>query len=294
MSKPSPLEIAERAISDMAARGTTKKQLEQDREVFFQVCAENRELLKKVSVCVPVRPDAGVCLGLARMLSIWYGEGTPWNCLSDHMGGFIETTRAKMAYDFKFNQDEEYLLMIDNDIEPPMDLVMGLVRHQLPVVSACAMGVSAFSGPQLCFTVEDTEGKYRFPSLAKSGNIPSRGLVKAGHVGTGAVLIRRDVFEAFTFEGDDVPFFVPHAVRIKGMRTGELLLGEDLSFCNQIREKGFDCYVDMEMHCGHRKTTAMRWPRDAMDIKINASDWKIPPEGQAIALDFLEKSDATY
>jgi hypothetical protein len=249
--------------------------------LYFKQCSENRDLLKDVTVVVPVRPEGGLNVKLAQMLSIWYGEGTSWSMLNDHMGGFIEAARANIAYTFLKERTEKYLLMIDNDMEPPINLPWLLARHDLPVVGVCAMVHTHKWGPQLCFTIKDTEDNYRFPTMMHS-TIPEKGVVPVGHIGTGALLIRRDVLEAFTFKNGDVPFYVPEDIRVEGVSTGNILIGEDISFCNQIMSKGFQPYVDLEAHCGHRKTVALRWPEERIDPDLNAETWVLPTEGQMI------------
>lgn len=245
---------------------------------FFETCKQYRELLTDIHVVVPIRPGDGMNCGLSRMLSIWYGEGTGWSQLNDHMGGYIEITRANIAYDFKYNRSERFLLMIDNDMEPPIDLLLKLARHDKPVVGSPAMALSKEFGPQLCFTVLDEDGEYRFPAL-HNGPIPAKGLVRVGHCGTGAILIRRDVFDAFTFESGDIPFYVPEEARVKGAKTGHLLIGEDIAFCNALRSKGIPVFVDLEAHCGHRKTIGMLWDEAMRDPAMNADDWRVPASG---------------
>jgi len=247
---------------------------------YFKQCEENRELLSKIQVVVPVRPADGMAIKLSQMLSIWYGEGTPWCTLNDHMGGFIETTRANIAYQFKHEfTHAEWLLMLDNDMEPPINLPWLLARHGEPIVGACCMSVSEQHGPQLCFTVKDQGGKHRFPAMHYGRKIPATGLVEVGHVGTGALLVHRSVIEAFTFEAGDVPFYVPEEIRVEGAKTGSLLVGEDITFCNQVRGKGYRMHVDMEAHVGHKKNCVLVWDPTDRDPAMDAASWVLPEQG---------------
>jgi len=256
---------------------------------YFQQCEENRALLQDVYVVIPVRPSDGMNCTLHRMVSVWYGEGTAYSDLQDVMGGFIEHTRANMALSFLKNppikpngEPCKYLLMIDNDMEPPVNLPWMLARHDLPVVSGCAMSIDKEWGPQLCFSMPDSEGNYRFPCLRAGQPIPSQGVVRVGHAGTGAMLIRRDVLEAFSWEGEDIPFMVPEAERRLGMQTGLIKTGEDIAFCNQLRAKGIPVHVDLEAHVGHRKTLTLQWDDDMRDPMLSAAHWKIPDAGKII------------
>ena len=253
-------------------------------EWYFHQCEEHRALLNDIYVVVPVRPQEGVNCDLARKLSTWYGEGTAYAHLNDHMGGFIECTRANMAWTFlnepPLRQDGQpckYLLMIDNDMEPPINLPYLLARHGKDVVGSCAMSVDQDYGPQLCFSVKDPEGKYRFPTMRGGKAIPAHGLKEVGHVGTGALLISRDALEKFTWDSiDEFPFIVPDEVRMEGAKTGTLTIGEDIRFCNQLRAKGIQMYVDLEAHCGHRKIMALGWDDPLRDPLMDAEAWVVP------------------
>jgi hypothetical protein len=287
---------------------------------YFKQCADNQAILNQIHVVVPVRPQDASCCNLNKMLSIWYGEGTSWSYLNDHMGGYIEETRANIAYSFLHGNTEKWLLMIDNDMEPPINLPYLLARHDQPIVGAPAMSVSLEHGPQLCFTIKDVNGLYRFPAVKNGQRIPARGLKEVGHVGTGALLIRRDVLEKFSFSlacrcgyvvpyerikdcenfgqiavasecpdcktgehiYEDIPFVVPFKYKLHGMRTGNLTLGEDIAFCNQARAKGFKMYVDLEAHTAHRKTVALSWDEGFRDMDLDPESWVLPPAGYRI------------
>jgi len=255
---------------------------------FLKLAEENREMLHgKVHVVVPVRPFTGVNVHLAKMLSIWYGEGVSWDPFNDYMGGFIECTRARIALQFiKEYPTYKYLLMIDDDIEPAVELPYLLARHDKPVVGSCCMSFSSRFGPMMCFSMKDGNGVYRFPPLvtAKNGKahpqmIPSAGLAEVGHCGTGAMLIRRDVLEAFSFEDDDIPFYVDEKVRREGFKTGTLRRGEDIEFCRQVKEKGFSVHVDLEAQCAHRKMSPLSWPDDQRSDEMSVDDWKVHTAG---------------
>jgi len=278
--------------------------------LYFRQCAEHRDLLSSIEVVVPVRPEEGMNCDLSRILSIWYGEGTSWSNLNDNMGGFIELTRANIAYHFLNNTTDnppKYLLMIDNDMVPPLNLPYMLARHDAPVVGAVAIHMHGEYGPRACMTIPCKDGAHRWPCM-REHVLPSKGLLECGHLGTGAMMIRRDVLESFTFAGSkayqkyevakagghelnlspdevqslldiDVPFFTREVDRIEGAKTGSLLLGEDLMFCEQVREKGFKVYADLEAHCGHFKQFPMRWDASRRDPRLDYKTFSLPPTG---------------
>ncbi len=246
---------------------------------FFRECEENRDLLNSIEVMVPTRSQGGVSKKLSQMLCLWYGEGCHHNYLDDTMGGFIEVARANMLRHFVENSSAKYLLMLDDDIEPCLRLPLLLARHDLPVVGGCAVTMSLKGGMQLCFSRKDVNGDFRFPTNCR---IPAKGLVEVGHMGTGVMMVRRDVAESFTFEGDDIPFQVPESIRRQGARHGQLLMGEDIAFCNQVRKKGFDLHVDLEAHVGHRKSIPLWWPPQMRDPHLEPDNWVLDPTGLVI------------
>jgi len=266
-------------LADQSRDTTPDDQMNESSHLwYFQQCSDNRELLKSVEVVIPVRPEDGMSCDLARMVSIWYGEGTAWSQLNDNCGGFIEMTRANIAYDFVHRKrpvEPKYLLMIDNDMVPPINLPYMLAHHGLPVVGGVAVSMHD-KGPRACFTAMCKDGEYRFPEMRKH-ILPSKGLIKAGHVGTGALLIRRDVLESFSFEGSDIPFYVPESIRQTGARVGRLIMGEDLIFSEQCREKGFEVYVDAEARLGHLKRLKMEWVKEKTSDTLVAENFIMEP-----------------
>lgn len=286
----------------------------EDLSGYFEQCEQNRALLNDIYVVVPMRPSEGINPILHRMQAIWFGEGTAFLDAQDFFGGFIEHTRSGICRRFLVEPPLKpdgtpcrYLLMIDNDMEPPINLPWMLGRHGLPVVGVCAMTVDSEFGPQLCFSIKDPLGKYRFPCLRSGQSIPFKGIVKVGHVGAGAILIDRAVLEAFDFgasalaaikkhrEGGtltpaevdsilrpDIPFACPQDSRIEGMNEGRIVVGEDIAFCNQLRAKGIDCYVDLEAQLGHKKTLSLSWDETRRDPYMAAASWKVPNVGKII------------
>lgn len=260
---------------------------------FLQTCEDNQALMADIFVAIPVRPSDGMSLSLSRMCSLWFSQGINWQPLEDHMGGFIEITRAQIARMFQKERSEKYLLMIDNDTEPPMDLPWILARHDQPVVGAVIASMGSNLRPMLCFTRSDSRGITRFMDIADGERIPATGLIEVPHVGTGALLIRRDVLDSFTWNPGnpcehcgksewDIPFFIPEQVRAKGAATGTILEGEDVTFCKQVRAKGFKVHVDMEAHCGHRKTMRMIFDTSLRDPSMDAKAWFASEKGMAM------------
>jgi hypothetical protein len=247
-------------------------------DAMRQIIRDNEHLTKEIVVSIPVRPNDGVCIELATCISKWNYIGFYAAYIKDFMGGFIETMRQRMAYQFlKSYPNHKYLLMIDNDVAPPVELPFLLGRHDLPVVGGPTPIMSSKVGVCMNFTVKDKDGKWRFPSIQHTDKMP-QGLIPVGHIGTGALLIRRDVLESFTWEGEDIPFYIPQHYRLDGAKKGELRRGEDIEFSSQVRKKGFDLYADTEACCGHKKQMMLTWPVDNLDPDLSPSVFRTHPD----------------
>ena len=109
---------------------------QQKLDAFYEIATQHEALMRDIFISVPVRQHEGMALELANMLSAWSTLGIMWSPLDAGMNGFVDVTRMKIAYDFLQNRDQKYLLMIDNDTEPAVDLPYLLARHDQPIVGA--------------------------------------------------------------------------------------------------------------------------------------------------------------
>lgn len=257
----------------------------EEAKAFFEECEANRELLNDIFVAVPCRPHDGICISLARKLSWWEREGIAWDVMEDSMAGFIEVNRTRIALDFLRRMNHKFLLMIDSDTEPPVNLPYLLARHNEPVVGSCIVSMGTGGRPMLCFSRPDENGVNRLIDFEDGNKIPAIGLAEVPHSGTGAMMIRRDVLEAFDWDDPaDIPFFVPEEIRARGAVSGKLMRGEDIQFCIRAREKGFKVQVDMEAHCGHRKSMRMAFPPHQRDPSLHVNDWTPPAKGPVFSV----------
>lgn len=255
----------------------------------FLVTAErDRAILQDVWVLIPVRPHDGTSVALSQKLSLWFSQGINWAIQQDGMGGFIEISRAAMVGRFLDERSEKYLLMIDNDTEPPLNLPWLLARHNLPLVGTLIPSVGDRGRMMLCVTKPDSHGLNRFVDYDGGDKIPAVGVAEVSHVGSGAILIRRDVAESFTWKQDpvsgdwDIPFLVPDRIRAEGARSGNVKKGEDIWFCDQVRSKGFSVHVDVEALAVHRKTVRLTFPGQLRDPSLSVEDWIAPRAGRPV------------
>ncbi len=138
----------------------------------------------------------------------------------------------------------DYLFMVDDDMVLPRNLLERLLSHDKDVVGVVAFERRGDHNPNIYVMTsmeEDDKGRGVIGTF-KYSNIISfhedaddNGLVEADAIGFGCVLISRKVLEAI-----EPPYFLC-----------QFNLGEDIFFCWQAKEKGFEVFMDCEWALGH-------------------------------------------
>ena len=138
---------------------------------------------------------------------------------------------AKMAMDV----GAEWLVMFDNDIEPPLNVFQVLEQagkeHDVIALPywGCLDGILA---PMT--VVKDGSGMRRIE--------PESGFQEVIRAGTGAMFIRRRVFEVLP-----KPYF---AVRLSADGLS-MTASEDYDFCDRARKRGFHIWTQGDFACEH-------------------------------------------
>lgn len=164
----------------------------------------------------------------------WFGQTLsqmklpPGSRIEYGYGHRIGSVRQLLAETF-LSGDCEYLFFVDDDQVLQPDTVMQLVNDDVPVVSALILQRSKPFLPTAYVANGETLSPLDLTSVSEDA------LVRCDGLGTGAVLIRRDVFALL-----EPPFF---------KYTEDL--SEDLYFSNQCRDKEIPMYVDMGCRVGH-------------------------------------------
>ena len=153
---------------------------------------------------------------------------------------------------------DEWLLFCDADMVPPLGALDNLLARDLPLVGgACLERIEPFEicavkqlEPYARYTIKDIRGKIEpFP-------VPS--------IGTGFLLIRREVLKALT-----PPWF----------RCGQIhpsLLAEDMDFCLRAAAAGFPPYLDPTVRVGHVASVVL-WPgEDALEAQWQLAAGRAP------------------
>lgn len=209
-------------------------------------------------------------------------------------GHRVDFNRDRIVEQFLNEEEEpEWLLMLDSDMEHPFDIGQRLVRHQKEIVGALYFHRGKSHDP-LTFKVSDPqEDRYGrmtrywtpmrdevYDFLLESG-IPPRdtavcidgvdGLREVDAIGTGAILIHRSVLEAMA----PGPWFE--------YETGGN--SEDLMFCANAKEKyGFKVYCDFSTICGHMALVAMGYTQFRMLYEKRGYSYSSMTKEEAVEL----------
>ena len=161
------------------------------------------------------------------------------------VGGFgVDIVRNRIVAEF-LETDAQFLLMIDDDMVPPDDL-LGMADSGNDVVGALYYAWDPRLGPFVAAYDRGTTTPY---SRLVIGDAERTGLREVALVGSGCVMCHRRVFEAlptpwFDFETD--------AAR------RNILVPEDYLFCRKAAASGFRIFLDTDRICGHIKKVDLR------------------------------------
>ena len=145
-------------------------------------------------------------------------------------GSVVAESRTQLANE-ALEHGATHLLWLDSDIHFPANIVSKFLKHDRDIVAANYSTRYAPYRSVAFVNPDDTEQRLetRF------------GLHKVWAVGMGCMMIKRQVFEQLP-----KPWF-NHAYN-KDLDT---FSGEDIYFCNQANEHGFDIWIDAEIQLAH-------------------------------------------
>lgn len=156
----------------------------------------------------------------------------------------VDANRNKMVKSFLEDEDNEWLLMVDNDVVPPMN-ILEMVDYGKKVVSG-TVTIKKKGVPQPVIVKQRDDGKYRQIGLSEYyDEVGEDGLVEVDGVGTGCLLIHRSVLEEMS-----PPWF-----KFVYNEDGTLKLGEDFYFGEMLRQNDVPMYVSSDHVCSHYRKT---------------------------------------
>jgi len=155
------------------------------------------------------------------------------------VGGGIAHNRNSLVESF-LKTDYEWFLFIDSDIMPPLN-VLDMTKNGKDICSGIC---PQFRKDRIVSLIlKKYQDKYKFIKNDIKGDV-----IEIDGVGTGCLLIRRNVFEKI-----EKPYF-EFLFDEKGMNR----LSEDLNFCRKAQEAGFKIWADKRMGLHHFKTIDLK------------------------------------
>lgn len=161
----------------------------------------------------------------------------------------VDSNRNSIAKKF-LETDNEWLLTIDSDNEPPYKVLEKLLSHGKKVVGAVcwsSMGGEkggrweGFGIPYPVVMSKNPKGGWNVDrKVVASG----KRLVECDAGSTACLLLHREILEAI-----EPPWF-----RLQYDENGLCNAGEDFTFFDKVKAKGYRVYVDLALQCGHYKT----------------------------------------
>jgi hypothetical protein len=146
----------------------------------------------------------------------------------------------------------DYMMWIDSDIAFNADLFMKLVEMDKDIASGWYSQPGGTSSGGFYTPVVETmddeyfkaNGSYEF--LTTETMTEKTDLFKADYIGFGWVLIKQGVFEKIEY-----PWFAPKLIQLgDGIQD---VCSEDVSFCHDAKDAGFEIWVDPTCRVGHEK-----------------------------------------
>ena len=165
----------------------------------------------------------------------------PESCATSSVHGQSPASARNTIIQQAFDNNFTHIFFLDDDMLPPTDTLVKLMKHDVDIVSALYLG-RAFPHRPVFFDKAYENGYNKYYSL-----IDQKGLVKGTNCGLGAVLISCEVFKKL-----EKPY----------VRLGEIEKDgwcDDIGFFNRCRAAGFDIYCDLDAPVGHMSTMTL-WP----------------------------------
>jgi hypothetical protein len=194
----------------------------------------------KIAICVPVRDHVTAVFSYSlAMLLKKCGETGQKTTLHMVMGSEVAMQRQQLV-DEALETSCTHILWIDSDMKFPSDTIAQLLSADKSIVAG-----------NYSTRVEP----FRPVAFKSSANLDSRvyggnGLEKVYAVGSGLMLVKREVYES-------IPR--PH-YSVSWNNDYTSLVGEDIYFCDKAAKHGHDVYVDHKLslqlaHVGSRAYT---------------------------------------
>lgn len=128
----------------------------------------------------------------------------------------------------------DYLLFIDDDIVPPEN-ILDMIELKKDIISAVCF--TFLQDEPLALILNKTNNPF-VDGYIQSKKINKKEIIECDAVGTGCLLIKREVLEKIES---------PFEFRIEN----DVIKGEDYNFCEKAKKLGYKIFVDTTKICSH-------------------------------------------
>ena len=216
---------------------------------------------KSIIFCLPGNKYSGdFMMSFIELLSYVSQEGASFK-VSQQYSSMVNYARCKCAgADVTKGKTQkpfggleyDYMMWIDSDIRFNNEMFQKLVDINKPIASGwyAQPGGAASGGfyTPVVQTMDDEffkqHGTYQF--LTTEDMAEKTDLIKVDYIGFGWVLIKQGVFENLEY-----PWFAPKLMHID--ENIQDVCSEDVAFCHDVKDAGFDIWMDPTCRVGHEK-----------------------------------------
>lgn len=152
----------------------------------------------------------------------------------------VAPCRNMAVAEFLADRECTHLFFVDDDVYVPRDVIGKLLDANRAIVGGCYPSYK---------NINDLEVEIYIVAWDERGRrVPKwfRGLRRMNAVGTGCMLIRRDVFDRIEF-----PWFRWGEHFIEGRYQQQ---SDDLDFCDRAKKAGLEVWASGDVRCGHVKS----------------------------------------
>jgi len=191
-----------------------------------------------------------IAIGLPCSFPMVYEDFMASILTMDKTGFDVELIRARTGHDIALLRNGivqifleskcSHLLQIDTDMVIHKNALVGMFNRNVDIVGALYFK----RYPPFTPCAVRFKGKKEEPLTIKE--LESNDMIEVQRVGTGCILIKREVFENTKY-----PWF-----HIK-TKNRKMTMSDDYFFCDKARKSGYKIYVDMAVPCQHLSNAAI-------------------------------------
>jgi len=150
----------------------------------------------------------------------------------------ISYNRNLAVKNFLDKPEYDYLLFLDGDIVPPLN-ILDLALYDKDIIGGVCFGylrAENFGYGIVPFVMRQNEkGTYDVMNLDGT-----EGLVECDGIGSGCMLIKREVLEKMKYPFKNI--YDEDGIKLRGL---------DFNFCTESKKKGFKVWAHLNYPCGH-------------------------------------------